>query len=157
MVKYMTDTQTQDDNAIPTTVKADLVALDHIFDATRHRRQRLLEKVEAVVGDIVFDTADAKKTEAQAGLISALRGLLSDEEKAASSRVTVKLKHIETQAATKHSASVAALLAQIALTPRTVHTSIMPTTIPDLDRLYEKAQLDPIEATELKTNPHDLS
>jgi len=148
------------DDKVPTTVKQDLVQLDGVFNKTNDLRDTIIEKLGSAIQTMEIAQDAPKLMESQMGIINTYLSVLDGKEANVSRRVASKLKQVETETASKHSAAVADLLTKISTRGNYFNKDNQPVDQSIIDRQVEEAfevsGLDPILATELKTDPKDL-
>ena len=147
------------DDVSPTTLVEDLVRLDRTFDDAQAKRNALVDKLSTIVGELKIDTSKPRETEVQIALINAYAGILGANEAGASRRVSSKIKQIEANSSSKHSAVVAEFLSKLNVNNLQIGTM---KTQPDasqiearIERAFSEHNLDPVMETELKTDPKD--
>jgi hypothetical protein len=144
----------------PTGVTADLVQLDQIFDEGRVKRNEILDKLAPVIQGLTINTQNARQTEVEMQVINTYLGIIKDNEASVHKRVSSKLKQVEADTSSKHSAAVTELLEKITLGSIRLNTPADPRTPAERDALIEQAfadnHLDPVRDTELKTDPKDV-
>ena len=152
------DTIPQDDVS-PTTLVEDLVRLDRTFDDAQAKRNALVNKLSGIVDQLTIDTAKPRETEVQIALINAYAGILGANEASASRRVSSKIKQLEANSSSKHSAVVAEFLSRLDVNNIQIGTTRSPQDVSQVDACIEKTfsdrGLSPVMETELKTDPKD--
>lgn len=152
------------DDKVPTTVKHDLVQLDTIFDGTNSGRDMLAKKLATAIEGITFATGDPKLLEAQMTLAQAYLATLKGTEDNAHRRAMSKLKQLETESASKHSAAVGTLLSQLTL-GGSINIRSLGAAVPQteeeraaaVEAAFNASDMGPIQESELKTDPNDLA
>ena len=154
----MTD---ENDDPKPTSLTQDLVGLDRTFEDTQRIRQVITNKLMSAAETLEIATGDAKLLESQMGLFSTLLSSLTSAETNASKRASAKLRNAENETASKHSATVADLLAQLAQSggrPKlgNATTEELERDKARADSILLSAAIEPITDTELRMDPTDL-
>jgi hypothetical protein len=147
----------------PTKLIADLCQLDVVFDETRRKRTALAEKLESLIANmtIVTDKDNARVVEVQMQVLNTYRALLSDSEAGISRRVNSKLKQLDQDSTSKHSAAVAELLSKVSMgqllfgQPGKEMDSAQSEAA--LERAFSESGLAPVMETELKIDPNDVT
>jgi hypothetical protein len=151
---------TTSETVAPTSVTADLVQLDQIFDASRSQRNEVIDKLKPLISGLTIDTAKARETEVQMQLINTYLATINANETSASRRVGSKLKQVETETANKHSAAVAELMMRISVGSVRVGNAKETPSETNADALIEQAfidnNLEPVSDIELKTDHRDV-
>lgn len=155
----MTD---ENEDVKPTSLTQDLIGLDRTFEDTQRIRRVVTEKLKNAAESLVIATDDSKLLESQMVLFSTLLSSLTSAETNASKRASAKLRQAENETASKHSATVADLLAKLAQSGGrpTLGTATPEEIARDKERadaVLLTAGLDPITATELRLDPTDLA
>jgi len=144
----------------PSSVTADLVQLDKIFDESHIKRNEIINILKPIIQSLQIDTKNARQTEVEMQVINTYLGIISANETSAHKRVSSKLKQVEVNTDSKHSAAVTELLERITMGSVRLNTPGDMKTSDERDALIEKAfidnQLDPVRDTELKTDPKDV-
>ena len=145
----------------PTSIKEDLVQLDKIFDDSRNKRNEVINKLGSIINSLEIKTENTRQTEVQIQLINTYISALNANESGISRRVNSKLKHIETDSSSKHSAAVAEFLSRIDVNK--IKLNKEPTVL-DTDKINSRIEeefvthnLAPILDGELKVDPKDIT
>jgi len=131
---------------------------DTTVDTTGMIRNKVISKLDSFVDQITeMDTSDPDKTMTGLSIINTTLRALSDQEAAATRRITAKLRHQESKRADNTSEQVSLLLRNMSLG----NTGTLPDIDLDgvslnLERAFRETG-DFIDETELRSDPNDLS
>lgn len=145
---------------VPTTVTADLVQLDQVFDDARAKRNAVIDLLTPFVEKIQIDKTKPREVEVQMQMLNTYLSAINANETGISRRVSSKLKQIETNSANKHSEAVAELLSRIEVGKVSVGDVVKQ---PDeaqisarLESSFTEHNLSPVLDTELRVDPKDV-